>query len=262
MKRYSFYLAAVLLASIVSFTSCGKDDPPSITVKLDNQQRNEITVLEGETVSVEFSYKADAGIKQIEITSNGTTVHSDFPKTSGFSTTTSHTERFTLGPVWIEAANATTGSATYVTTITDVNGNTEEESITITVNTGLAAEQSFSLAWTGSTVIDAERGIRGSVDQGRFWVNSTTQGESLVQVSEQAYNSVRSKGRIRLIYNNAPASDRFSFIAPDLNAGTTFPTPLYFISKTGNDNYYLIKWTGITADFVNFTGATAHMAFK
>ena len=251
-------MAALIFAASLFFTSCGEEAPPSITVKLDQQPRTEITVNEGATVSVEISYSCDVGIKQIELTSNGKTVHPSYPKTNGFVSATSDKASFSLGPVWIESINTESVVATYVTRITDIKDRVEEVTFSITINTSLEEEKSFSLAWTGQTVSNQERGIRCGVESGWFWVTSTIQGEKLIQLTESDYKAITGSGLIRVVYNNAPAQNKRTSI--DVSTESAFK-PIYFVSKTENDEYYLIKWTGLDIDFVNET-ATANFSSK
>jgi len=254
MKKCIIFFAAVFAAGAI-LTSCGKDEQPTISVKLNQEATTEITIDEGASIVVEFSYVADAGIKQIEITAGGVAVHETFPKTDGFDAPNSHKENFTLGPFWIEAPNAETAVAEYVTRVTDANDDVESVTIKITVNSSLGDEQNFSLPWgddgTANAVINELRGIRGIVEDGTFWIRSTTQGQNFVVVTDNEINSIKSSGRIRALYNNAAEANKYVVIAHP-NEFSTFQ-PVNFISKNSNDEYYLIKWTSMDVDFVNFT---------
>jgi len=251
-------MAAIILAVSLFFTSCGEEAPPSIAVKLDQQLRNEITVSEGSTVSVDISYSCDAGIKQIEILWNGKTLHPSYPKTVGFASVTTDMASFTLGPVWIETTKTESVVATYVTRITDIKDRVEEVTFSITVNSALEEEKAFSMVWSGKSVTDQERGIRCGVETGLFWVTSSTQGEKLVQITESDYKTITSSGLIRVVYDIVPDQNRRTFI--DVPTESAF-RPIYFVSKTENDEYYLIKWTALDIDFAKET-ATASFSSK
>jgi len=140
MNRLKFLLnsiAAILLASLITFTSCDKEeqsDPPAIPiVKLDGKVQDKLTVEvvgSSKNVMIVIDFQANAGIKRIDVTQNGEDFI-DFPQTSGFISSTKHTSYLGTGVYWGTGITNNSEDKIFVVKVTDNKNRSAEKHFTV-----------------------------------------------------------------------------------------------------------------------------------
>ncbi len=252
MKKVNFLIIAAIVAGCSVFVGCSSDDDPAATPTIRftyngavQESGTTATVDVGQAVTMIVDYTAAGGIKQIDFKINNQNV-TGFPKTSGFTSTTS--DEVTVSQTFTEA-----GTYSVSTMVADKQDPQLSAIFTmvITVNpvtTPLVDDGTFSLIYKGSTQTDganvnAAHGIKFSSIRSDnvtgVFVIEPSSGNNFVMLADQAaYDAITTKEGLASAYDSGTGVSSF-----DAKSDAQFSAK-FFISKVGSD-YFLIKMTSL-----------------